>query len=385
MTANRFECVLSTLLHEEPPIIPQVLGFTNEMSRAKFIPFIKANIARISANFESEIGGVSCGAIDAGLKHTDEELKIAEYMDNFIIEVGGGGIKIKKVIESGEDWSIVEWETGAKWRIGSSKTIWARQYIDYPVKTEDDIDSLELPDPDDPSRYEGIERAIRYVVNKGFFPACSINGFFSGIWYFIRGPLEVILKDMYVRKGFLQKLITKFGEFNLKVEKNLLERGAMMICWPDDLGYNSGPFMSPKLYEELIYPWHAKAIELAHKYGAFVNMHSHGNITSLVPLFVRAKLDMLNPVGPSDNMDLKVLKEKYGDKLCLFGGLSKNIGIMSAEELKEHLLDRLRVGAPGGGYILGSEGDIPVEMSIENFDFLIKISKKYRRNISLLK
>jgi uroporphyrinogen decarboxylase len=213
-----------------------------------------------------------------------------------------------------------------------------------------------------------------------FFPACGINGFFSGVWYFLRGPLEVILKDIYIRRDFVKKLIAKFGEFNLKAEKNLLERGAMMIDWPDDLGYRSGTFMNPKIYEELIFPWHAKAIEMAHKYGAFVNMHSHGNIASLVPLLVKADLDMLNPVGPTDNMDLKSLKEKYGDKLCFLGGLSKNIGFMRAEELKEHLLDRLRIGAPGGGYILGSEGDIPVEMSVENFELLLKMSKKYRRN-----
>jgi len=68
LAINRFECALSTLLHEEPPVIPQVLGFTNEMSRAKFIPFIKANIARISTNFESEVSGTSYGTADAGLK-----------------------------------------------------------------------------------------------------------------------------------------------------------------------------------------------------------------------------------------------------------------------------------------------------------------------------
>jgi uroporphyrinogen-III decarboxylase len=377
---NRFECVLSTLLHEEPPVTPQVLGFTNEMSRAKFIPIIEADIARRSLEFESEVSSALCEITAAGLKHIDKALKVAEYMDNFIVGVGGGGIRVKRVIEIGEEWNIVEWETGAKWRVGTSKTIWARQYVDYPVKTEDDLDNLELPDPDDPSRYEGVEKAIKYVVDRGFFPACGINGFFSGVWYFLRGPLEVILKDMYMRRDFVKKLITKFGEFNLKAEKNLLERGAMMIDWPDDLGYRSGTFMNPKIYEDLIFPWHAKAIEMAHKYGAFINMHSHGNIASLVPLLVKADLDMLNPVGPTDNMDLKSLKEKYGDKLCFLGGLSKNIGFMSVKELKEHLLDRLRVGAPGGGYILGSEGDIPVEMSVENFELLLKMSKKYRRN-----
>ena len=80
-----------------------------------------------------------------------------------------------------------------------------------------------------------------------------------------------------------------------------------MINWVDDLGYNKGTFMNPKLYEELIFPWHKKAIELAHRYGAFVNMHSHGNINAVVPLLVDAGLDVLNPIGPSDNMNLKVL------------------------------------------------------------------------------
>ncbi|MEM2939622.1 MAG: uroporphyrinogen decarboxylase family protein [Candidatus Bathyarchaeia archaeon] len=374
MTFSRFECVLSVLLHEEPPITPQVLSFTNEMSRAKFIPITEVAVEKRAG--ASAFINVS----NAGLDQINKTLKIADYMDNFIVGVGSGGIRVKKVIETSEEWNIVEWETGAKWRVGTAKNVWAREYIDYPLKTEDDISNLELPDPDDPMRYEGIEKAIKYVVDKGFFPSCSINGFFSGVWYFLRGPLEVILKDAFVRKGFLKKVIDKFGEFNLKAEKNLLERGTLMIEWPDDLGFKGGTFMNPKLYEELIFPWHTKAIELAHKYRAFVNMHSHGKIDALIPLLVSAGLDMINPVGPTDNMDLKKLKEDYGSKLCFLGGLSKNIGLMNAEELKEHLLDRLRIGTPGGGYILGSEGDIPVEMSTDNFLLLLKISKKYRRN-----
>jgi len=172
----------------------------------------------------------------------------------------------------------------------------------------------------------------------------------------------------------------KIGEFNLRAEKNLLERGAMMIGWVDDLGYNKGTFMSPKLYEELIYPWHKKAIDLSHKHGAFVNMHSHGNINAIIPLLVKANLDVLNPIGPSDNMDLETLKEKYGDRLCLQGGLSKHIGFMSPDDLRNHIIDRLRIGSPEGGFILSSEGDLPYEMNFENFKAFLSISRRYRRN-----
>jgi len=240
-----------------------------------------------------------------------------------------------------------------------------------------------LPDPDDSWRYEGLERSLRRVRDKGFFPLCSINGFFSGVWYFLRGPLQVVLKDLYLSRRFFEKLIAKVGEFNLRAERNLLERGALMIAWVDDLGYNKGTFMNPRLYEELIFPWHKRAIDLAHRYGAFVNMHSHGNINAIVPLLVRAGLDVLNPVGPSDNMDVEGLKEKYGDRLCLQGGLSKHLGFMSNEELRNHVKDRIRLGSPGGGFILSSEGDLPYEMELESFSAFIGMSRRYRRNTPL--
>jgi uroporphyrinogen-III decarboxylase len=346
------------------------------MSRAKFTPFIEKGTVEL----ESEISRAAFEMTEKDLGQLDKTIKTTEFMDNSFVSAGGGGFRIKRTIETGTDWNTIEWETGAKWLVGTAKIVWARKYIYYPVKTEDDLEKLELPNPDDPSRYKGVEKAVKYVIDKGFFPTCGINGFFSGVWYFLRGPLEVSLKDIYMNRNLYKKLIAKVGEFNLKAEKNLLERGAMIIEWPDDLGYRGGTFMNPKLYEELLYPWHVKAIELAHRYGSFINMHSHGKIDTLVPLFAKAGLDVLNPVGPTDNMNLQDLKNKHGDIICFQGGLSKNIGFMEPEELKEHLLDRLRIGTPGGGFILSSEGDIPVEMSLENFKIFLKLSKKYRRN-----
>lgn len=372
---SRFECVLATVLHEEPPVTPQVISFTNEMARAKFLPIIEEGIKTAG-----EAGKATYKLVSREFSSLDRALKEAEFMDNFIVGVGDGGFRVKRTVEVSDETYIVEWETGALWRMGTAKRIWAREYIKYPVECEDDLDMLELPDPDDPERYEGLEKRIKYVLDRGFFPMCSINGFFSGVWYFLRGPLEVTLKDIYTRREFYKRILSRIGEFNLKAEKNLLERGALMIGWVEDLGYSKGMFIQPKVYEELVYPWHRKAVELAHKYGAFVNMHSHGNINAILPLLVNINLDVLNPIGPSDNMDLKKLKENYGDRLCLQGGLSKYIGLMSLEDLKDHLLDRLRIGSPGGGFILSSEGDIPYEMSIENFREFLKISRKYRVN-----
>jgi uroporphyrinogen decarboxylase len=376
VTVNRFECVLSAVLHEDPEVVPQTISFTIEMAKAKLMPLLEKRSADVQ---EVESPSRRSGRTEVA-RRLRKALREAELLDIFIIGAGGGGFRTVKTTSCGGRWRTVEWETGAVWRMGTVRNVWAREYLKYPVESEEDLDRLELPDPDDAERYEGVEEAIKYITERGFFPSCSINGFFSGVWYFIRGPLHKILRDIYIKRDFFAELIRRVGEFNLRAEKNLLERGAMMIGWVDDLGYNKGPFMNPKLYEELILPWHKKAIDLAHKYGAFVNMHSHGNINAIVPLLVEAGLDILNPIGPSDNMNLAAIKEKYGDKLCLQGGLSKHIGFMSAEELKNHLIDVISKGSPGGGFILSSEGSLPYEMKPENFMLFVDLSRKYRRN-----
>jgi len=369
--------VLAAVLHEDPSIVPQIIGFTNDMARSKFMPFMKGDYGEK----KSEAGVPANRMVADAYASLEPMLREADFLDNYIVSVGNGGFRVTKTVTVEPKWCLTEWETGAVWRRGTAENVWVREYVKYPVDCEEDLDALELPDPDNPERYEGLEKALRYVREGGFFPKCDINGFFSGVWYFLRGPLHTILKDVYLNRRFFKKLLAKLGEFNLKAEKNLLERGAMMIGWVDDMGYNRGTFMSPKLYEELILPWHKRAIDLAHRHGAFVDMHSHGNINSIVPLLVKAKLDVLNPIGPSDNMDLKTLKEKYGDHLCLQGGLSKHIGFMTLEELKEHVMDRLRVGSVGGGFMLSSEGDLPYEMSSENFVAFIKMSRRWRRNM----
>ena len=79
--------------------------------------------------------------------------------------------------------------------------------------------------------------------------------------------------------------------------------------------YSRATFISPALYREFFYPWHRRLVELCHDYGAYVNIHSHGNINAIMPLLYEASIDILNPVGPSDGMDLAELKVRYGDRI----------------------------------------------------------------------
>jgi len=354
---NKLERVLATLNHELPDVIPNQEGFFDTTSQEKFLPQFeeRTDWKRIEEPLERQIA-------------------YAEFMDTYIINVGHGGLR-SIVVEKGENYHLLEFENGTRWRIREHP--FYRQYIDLPIKTEEDVDRIPMPDPRDPQRYEGVEGGVKFFTARGYFTSAGIDGFFSGVWYRFR-KYEDFMMDLAANRDFAKRVIKKVAEYNLVSAEELLKRGVHSIAFPDDLGGRTGLFFSPECYRECFYEWHRRLFELCHEYGAYVNMHSHGNINALLPLLVEAGVDILNPVGPTDNMNLAEIKEQYGDQITLLGGISKFIGQMSREELESHIEEVIRIGSKGGGYMTMSEGGIPYTMSHEDFKFYLDILRKYR-------
>lgn len=343
MTAR--ERVLATLRHEGPDVVPQQEGFMDEELAAAF--------ARRHYPPSGDWG--------------TDALAAARFLDNHIIGAGSGGLR-SVVVEREPDWRVVEYENGMRWRIHSGRRSgqWWREYFGYPVRLQDGaadwaaLERMPLPDPDDPTRYAGVAKRVRFLHAHGYCTQGTINGVFSGLWYFVL-PFDDLLLTMAAEPAFVHAALDRFAGFNLRAAEHLLEEGVDGIHWVDDLGHNQAPFISPEYYRTFIFPWHQRIAALCHAYGAFAHMHSHGNINRLLPLMVEAGLDMINPMGPSDGMELHALKQQYGDRLTLVGGISKYIGRMTHDELDTHLEQVVRAGTSGpvGGYIVMSEGSIP--------------------------
>ena len=59
---------------------------------------------------------------------------------------------------------------------------------------------------------------------------------------------------------------------------------------------------------------------------------------------------------PDEFMDIKLLKEKYAGKLCLFGGMNVETLISgSIDEITAEVSYAITYGAPGGGLVLPTE------------------------------
>ena len=138
------------------------------------------------------------------------------------------------------------------------------------------------------------------------------------------------------------------------------------IYWPDDMGYKGTTFFSPELYRRLVKPYHKRACDWAHNKGIYARLHSCGDVMLLVDDILDAGVDALNPLEVKAGMDSIYLKQKYGDRLVLHGGI--NAGLWPERGPKYEEIDRVvPVLKENGGYIFSSDHSIPNNVSLENF------------------
>lgn len=94
----------------------------------------------------------------------------------------------------------------------------------------------------------------------------------------------------------------------------------------EDLGYKNGLFASPKVLEELVFPYHRRLIEFFHSYNLPVVLHTCGSTAEAMDLIVDVGYDALNPMErKAVGNDPFAFAEKYGDRLAFVGGLDARI------------------------------------------------------------
>ena len=150
------------------------------------------------------------------------------------------------------------------------------------------------------------------------------------------------------------------------------------VSWPDDMGYKGTTFFSPEMYRKLVKPFHARAAKWGHDRGAYVRLHSCGNITSLVPDIVDAGIDGLNPLEVKAGVDALQLKKDWGEKLVLHGGINA-VYWSDRDAIVEEIRSKVPVLKQNGGYIFSSDHSIPNDVSLDNMKLIITAAKEAGR------
>lgn len=355
------ERVLAVLHREEPDRIPLFEDFFDIEAEKKFIPQYAGLITRGTRPAERENPALM--------------MEMLRCLDRDVAEAGSARLRTVLLRED-EREQLVRYENGAVWRYTSHPA--GSEAVQLPLDDGGDPELVSMPDPHVLERYTEIREAVS-LLKENYFTIVKLHGFFSGAHYLFR-PFDQLLMDMLADEEYADAIIARIGEHTLACAGEVLDTGADCLFIGDDLGSSNSLLISPALYRRFIQSWHARLAELCHAHGAFLHVHSHGCILPIMDDLADAGIDMMDPLGPTDGIDLDALLAKYADRLVIAGGISKFIGQMSQTELNAHLREVIATGARYGSFLLRSEGGIPPEMSQEAFCFYLAKGRDYREN-----
>ncbi len=173
-------------------------------------------------------------------------------------------------------------------------------------------------------------------------------------------------------------------EHSLEVDLALLDRlweegyRVDAITWPDDMGYKESQFFGLDTYRSVLKPVHRRAAEWGHAHGVKVHLHSCGDIRPFVPDLIEIGIEALNPLEVKAGVDPMALKEEYGDRLVLHGGINAVLwdDPEAIQEEMRRVVPRLK---EGGGYIFSSDHSVPSSVSLEDFRRIVDLAKELGR------
>ena len=154
----------------------------------------------------------------------------------------------------------------------------------------------------------------------------------------------------------------------------------------DDSGTQRGEFIRPELWAEMLKPHYKKLCDWIHANTAWkVFLHSCGSVYHLVPHFIEAGIDILNPVQTSAaNMTPARLKCEFGDRLVFWGGgcdTQTILGHATPEEIRRHVKERIATFGPNGGYVFNQvhniQANVPPENILAMFDAAYEFGSYY--------
>jgi hypothetical protein len=144
-----------------------------------------------------------------------------------------------------------------------------------------------------------------------------------------------------------------------------------------DFGTQRGLFVSVDTYRDLFKPFHKQVNDLIHaKTNWKTFTHSCGSVWDLIPDFIEAGFDILNPVQCSAaKMTPQELKKEFGAHIVFWGGgvdTQKTLPFGTPDEVYREVRERIEIFNDSGGFVFNTIHNIQGNTPIENVQALFK-------------
>ena len=196
-------------------------------------------------------------------------------------------------------------------------------------------------------------------------------------WY-----ISTVTRRDYVYKVFEKQC--EIGLANLeKLHRVLGNKIHVTLITGTDFGAQNNLFISEQSYRDLYKPFHKAVNDWLHENTAWKTfIHTCGSIDKLIPDFIEAGFDILNPVQTAAaGMDAKSLKERFGQRIVFWGGgvdTQKTLPFGTPQEVRREVRERVEIFAKGGGFVFAGIHNIQAGIRPENLLALFEAFRECR-------
>ncbi|MGI9860813.1 uroporphyrinogen decarboxylase family protein [Moorella naiadis] len=318
---TRRERVLQALQHKETDIVPYQLDLTNDVYK-RLVTYYN------DPDFLDKVGN---HLIDA---RNESFVNVGPKLDQDMF-----GVVWDKTQEG--DFGIVS---------------------DYQLK-EASLNCYTFPEPDEPLIRAKCEELS---AHKEQFRLYTIGfSLFERAWTL--RSMQALLMDFILEPAFVNELLDKIVEYNLKVIDIAAQYDIDAIFFGDDWGQQKGLIMGPQIWRTFIKPRLAVMYSAVKKHGLFVAQHSCGDIHEVFSDLIELGLDIYNTFQP-EIYDIEFMKKEYGKDITFYGGISTQtlLSRETPEVVKSETRRLMDILARDGGYICAPTHAIPNDVPTEN-------------------
>jgi uroporphyrinogen-III decarboxylase len=192
-----------------------------------------------------------------------------------------------------------------------------------------------------------------------------------------------LTRDLFERPD----AVKAFCDWIVPYETTLAMRDAMVMGAGEVPGaeiiffVNGGPpGMPPRVFDEFFWPTAKRMIDICVNHGFKVYCHWDNDLTPHLDTIshITDGLPKGRVLLDLEKTDMKKAKEVLGDVVCIYGNVpSALLCYGTPDEVDAYCKQLIEDCAPGGGYVLGTECEVPWNAKPENVKAVVEAADKY--------
>lgn len=202
-------------------------------------------------------------------------------------------------------------------------------------------------------------------------------------WY-----MSTLLRPDYIHQVFEKQIEIAISNYQKLWDRVGSNVDVVFTCGTD-FGSQESQFCSVETFDELWLPHYRKMNDWIHNNTTWKTFkHSCGAVLPLIPSFIEAGFDILNPIQiNASNMDSKMLKSRFGDDIVFWGGgieTQKILPNATPEQVAEHVREQCDILGQSGGFVFTSIHNVQANVPVNNLIAAIDEVNRLR-NLSTVK